>query len=121
MTSVPLGISTALAVAAHEIPQEVGDTAILLASGYTRRRALLLNVVSGLSGLGGALIAYVAVDWLPSLRPYVLAFSSASLMYIAMSDLIPDLHRGQLDKNSGRQVALILAGIITVVLVERLV
>lgn len=121
LTSVPLGVSTALAVAAHEIPQEVGDTAILLASGYSRRKALLLNVVSGLSGIAGALLAYVAVDWLPSLRPYVLAFSSASLMYIAMSDLIPDLHRGQLDKNSVRQVALILAGIITVVVVERLV
>ena len=121
MTSVPLGVSTAVAVAAHEIPQEVGDTAILLASGYSRRRALLLNVVSGISGLAGALLAYVAVDWLPSLRPYVLAFSSASLMYIAMSDLIPDLHRGQLDRSSGRQVALILAGILTVVMVERLV
>jgi zinc and cadmium transporter len=118
LTSVPLGINTAIAVAAHEIPQEVGDTAILLASGYSRRRALVLNVVSGAAGLAGAVIAYVAVGWLPSLRAYVLAFSSASLMYIAMSDLIPDLHRGRLDSNSLRQVVLILAGVMTVVILE---
>jgi zinc and cadmium transporter len=105
--------------AAHEIPQEVGDTAILLASGYSRRRALVLNLVSGVSGLAGALLAYLAVGWVPALRPYVLAFSSASLIYIAMSDLIPDLHRGRLDSSSSRQVALILAGVVTIVVLER--
>ena len=98
MTSVPLGVNTAIAVAAHEIPQEVGDVAILLAAGYSRRRALLLNVVSGASGMLGALVAYAAVSVVPGVRPFVLAFSSASLLYIAMSDLIPDLHRGQLDR-----------------------
>jgi len=120
LTSVPLGINTAIAVAAHEIPQEVGDVAILLASGYSRRRALVLNIASGLSGLAGALLAFATVGLLPSLRPFVLAFSSASLLYIAMSDLIPDLHRGQVDGNAVRQVALISAGVGTVVLFERL-
>lgn len=119
MTSVPLGVNTAIAVAAHEIPQEVGDVAILLASGYSRAGALTLNVVSGGAGLAGALITYFAVGAVPGIRPYVLAFSSASLLYIAMSDLIPDLHRGQLDKNAVRQVTLIAAGIVTVVLFER--
>jgi zinc and cadmium transporter len=121
MTSVPLGVNTAIAVAAHEIPQEVGDVAILLAAGYSRRKALLLNVVSGLSGLVGALLAYGMVAVIPGIRPFVLAFSSASLLYIAMSDLIPDLHRGQLDQNSLRQVLLIAAGVGTIVLFERLV
>ena len=111
MTSVPLGVNTAIAVAAHEIPQEVGDVAILLAAGYSRRKALLLNVVSGASGLVGALLAYGMVAVIPGIRPFVLAFSSASLLYIAMSDLIPDLHRGQLDQNSMRQVLLIAAGV----------
>jgi len=115
LTSVPLGINTAIAVAAHEIPQEVGDFAILLASGYTRRRAMLLNLLSGLSGIAGALLAYVAVEVMPTMKPYVLALSSASLLYIAMSDLIPDLHRGSVDRNSIRQVFLIAAGILTVV------
>jgi zinc and cadmium transporter len=121
LSSVPLGINTAIAVAAHEIPQEVGDVAILLAAGYSRTGALVLNVVSGAAGLAGALVTYAAVGVLPGLRPYVLAFSSASLLYIAMSDLIPDLHRGKLDRNGVRQVALIGAGIATIVLFERLV
>lgn len=118
MTSVPLGVNTAIAVAAHEIPQEVGDVAILLASGYSRRRALLLNILSGGSGLLGALVAFAAVRVVPTIRPFVLAFSSASLLYIAMSDLIPDLHRGQLDRSSIRQVLLIAAGIATIVVLE---
>ncbi len=121
LTSVPLGINTAIAVAAHEIPQEVGDVAILLAAGYSRGRALMLNVVSGASGIVGALVAYSAVEIVPGIRPYVLAFSSASLIYIAMSDLIPDLHRGQVDSSALRQVVLIAAGIGTIVLFERLV
>jgi zinc and cadmium transporter len=120
LSSVPLGINTAIAVAAHEIPQEVGDVAILLASGYSRTRALLLNIVSGASGIVGALLAYGAVSVVPSIRPYILAFSSASLLYIAMSDLIPDLHRGEIDANGVRQVLLMSAGIGTIVLFEKL-
>ena len=121
MTSVPLGVSTAIAVAAHEIPQEVGDVAILLAAGYSRGRALLLNVVSGGASLAGALVAFGAVELLPGMRPYVLAMSAASLLYIAMSDLIPDLHRGDIDSNAVRQVVLIALGIATIVIVERLI
>jgi zinc and cadmium transporter len=120
LSSVPLGINTALAVAAHEIPQEVGDVAILLSAGYSRARALLLNVASGASGILGALVAYGAVEVIPGVRPYVLAFSAASLLYIAMSDLIPDLHRGEIDANALRQVVLIAAGIATVVGFEKL-
>ena len=121
MTSVPLGVNTAIAVAAHEIPQEVGDVAILLASGYSRGRALLLNLVTGASGIVGALVAFLAVEVIPGVRPFILAISSASLLYIAMSDLIPDLHRGDIDANAARQVLLIAAGIGTIVLFEWLV
>ena len=121
LSSVPLGINTAIAVAAHEIPQEVGDVAILLASGYSRGRALLLNVVSGGASIGGALVAFSAVQVIPSIRPYVLAMSAASLLYIAMSDLIPNLHKGEIDANGLRQVLLIAAGIGTIVVVERMV
>lgn len=118
VASVPLGISTAVAVAAHEIPQEVGDIAILLASGYSRTRALVLNLASGAAGLVGALVAYSTIAFVPTVSPYVLAFSAASLMYIAMSDLIPDLHRGQIDKNAFRQVLLIASGVGTIVVCE---
>ena len=121
LTSVPLGINTAIAVAAHEIPQEVGDVAVLLAAGYSRGRALTLNVVTGAAGLLGSLLAFAAVEVVPGVRPYVLAVSSASLLYIAMSDLIPDLHRGEIDANGLRQVVLIAAGILTVMLFERMI
>jgi zinc and cadmium transporter len=121
LTSVPLGINTAIAVAAHEIPQEVGDVAVLLAAGYTRGRALLLNIVTGVSGILGAIVAFTAVEVVPGIRPYVLAISSASLLYIAMSDLIPDLHRGTIDAGAMRQVLLIAAGIGTIVIFEQVI
>jgi zinc and cadmium transporter len=119
LTSVPLGINTAIAVAAHEIPQEVGDVAVLLAAGYSRSQALLLNIVTGVSGILGAIVAFTAVEVVPGIRPYVLAISSASLLYIAMSDLIPDLHRGTIDASALRQVILIAAGIGTIVVFEQ--
>ena len=121
LTSIPLGINTAIAVAAHEIPQEVGDVAVLLAAGYSRGRALLLNIVTGVSGILGAIVAFTAVEIVPGIRPYVLAVSSASLLYIAMSDLIPDLHRGTIDASAVRQVVLIAAGIGTIVFFERVI
>jgi zinc and cadmium transporter len=114
-TSVPLGVSTALAVATHEIPQEVGDLAILLHAGYTRRKALLLNLVSGGSALLGAVLAVLALDWVPQLSQYILSVAAASFLYIAMADLIPDLHRGRIDATTFRQLGLAIAGIGTVV------
>jgi zinc and cadmium transporter len=111
LTSVPLGISTALAVAAHEIPQEVGDFAILLHAGYSRRRALLLNVLSAAASGLGAIAACISFDLLPRLLPYFLALAAASFLYVAMADLIPGLHRGRTDAGSMRQILLIGAGI----------
>jgi zinc and cadmium transporter len=111
MTSVPLGVSTALAIAAHEIPQEVGDFAILLHAGYSRRRALLLNVMSGLASAAGAVGALLALNQVPVILPYCLAFAAASFLYVAMADLIPGLHRGRTDAHSMRQIVLIAAGV----------
>jgi zinc and cadmium transporter len=116
MTSVPLGISTAIAVAAHEIPQELGDFAILLHAGYSKGRALLLNVLSGLSSAVGAVTAFLAFDYVPTLRPYCLALAAASFLYVAMADLIPGLHRGRTDATSMRQILLIGAGIGTMMI-----
>jgi zinc and cadmium transporter len=111
LTSVPLGISTAFAVAAHEIPQEVGDVAVLLHAGYSRRRALLLNGLSAAASALGALAACVSFDLVPRLLPYFLALAAASFLYVAMADLIPGLHRGRTDAGSMRQILLIGAGI----------
>lgn len=116
MTSVPLGISTAVAAAAHEIPQEVGDFAILLHAGYSRGRALFLNVLSSLASAAGAIAAIVAFDLVPRLLPYFLALAAASFLYVAMADLIPGLHRGRTDASSMRQIVLIAAGVATMLL-----
>jgi zinc and cadmium transporter len=113
ITSVPLGISTAVAVAAHEIPQEVGDFAILLHAGYSRRSALLLNLLSVAASAVGAIAAFVAFDFLPSLLPYFLVLAASSFLYVAMADLIPGLHRGRTDASSMRQIVLIAAGVAT--------
>ena len=117
MTSLPLGISTAVAVTAHEIPQEVGDFAILLHAGYSRGKALMLNVASALASIVGALAAFFAFDRIPALLPYFLALSAASFLYVAMADLIPGLHRGRTDASSLRQIVLIGAGVATMLFV----
>ncbi len=115
VTSLPLGITTALAVATHEIPQEVGDIAILLRAGYSRSRAFTLNVLSGIGGILGATAMLLASRSVPDLLPYVLAFAAGSFLYIAMADLIPDLHRGGLEGGPIRQLVLIGLGILTIV------
>ena len=115
LTSIPLGITTALAVATHEIPQEVGDVAILLRAGFSRWRAFTLNLLSGLGGVLGAVCMLAASHTLPNVLPYVLAFAAGSFLYVAMSDLIPDLHRGGLEGGPIRQLLLIGAGILTIV------
>ena len=117
MTSLPLGITTAVAVTAHEIPQEVGDFAILLHAGYSRGKALMLNVLSALANVAGAMAAFFAFDRLPALLPYFLALSAASFLYVAMADLIPGLHRGRTDASSLRQILLIAAGVLTMLIV----
>jgi len=114
LTSIPLGLTTALAVAAHEIPQEVGDVAILLRAGYSRLRAFTLNVLAGAGGILGAAAMVLAGQIVPQVLPYVLAFAAGNFLYVAMSDLIPDLHRGGV--GGTRQVLLIAAGVITIAL-----
>jgi zinc and cadmium transporter len=117
LTSVPLGISTAAAVAAHEVPQEIGDFAVLLHAGYSRGKALALNILSGMASVAGAVVSVLLVDVLPGMLPYLLAVAAASFLYVAMSDLIPDLHnRGPSGTIAVRQVVLIGAGMATVLL-----
>ena len=116
LTSVPLGVTTALAVAAHEIPQEVGDVAILLRAGYSRSRAFTLNLLSAAGGILGAMAMLAASKAVPNALPYVLSFAAGSFLYVAMSDLIPDLHRGGLQGGPAKQLLLIGAGVLTIVL-----
>ncbi|HEX9771821.1 MAG TPA: ZIP family metal transporter [Steroidobacteraceae bacterium] len=119
MTDAKLGIVTALAVFAHEIPQEIGDLAILLHGGYSRRRALVLNLLTSLSSVLGAVLAYFALSAALPLLPYALAFAAASFLYVAVADLIPGLHR-RVDIRAGvEQLAFILAGVAVVFLTHQ--
>lgn len=114
LVSLPLGATTALAVAAHEIPQEVGDFAILLAAGRSRAQAVTLNLVSAAAGMAGAASMLLFGSATPAAVPYVLSFAAGNFLYVAMADLIPNLHRGTLDRNPTRQVILIALGIVTI-------
>jgi zinc and cadmium transporter len=116
LSSVALAVSTAIAVLAHEIPHELGDFAILLNAGFSRRRALLFNAAAEACGVAGAIVAYTALDALPRGAPYFLAFAVSSFLYVAMADLIPDLHRAPVDAGAVRQVVLVTAGVATVLL-----
>jgi zinc and cadmium transporter len=91
----------------------VGDFAILLHAGYSRGRALMLNVLSATASGLGAVTAFFAFDVVPHMLPYFLVLASASFLYVAMADLIPGLHRGRTDAGSLRQVLLIVVGVAT--------
>ena len=116
LTSPALGVATALAVIAHEIPQELGDFAILLASGLSKGRAFLYNLVSSLATLPGVLAGWFWLDQMRQAIPYVLAVSAASFIYIAIADLVPSLHRRTGARAVATQTVLILAGIGTIAL-----
>ncbi|ORU89853.1 MAG: ZIP zinc transporter [Cycloclasticus sp. symbiont of Poecilosclerida sp. M] len=111
LTDVHLGIVTALAVTTHEIPQEVGDFAILLQSGFSRKKAFFYNIISSFATLAGGLLAYFWLEDFQSVLPYVLAFAAASFIYIAVADLIPTLHKRVSPMAAVEQIFLMLCGI----------
>ncbi len=111
LADVKIGIVTALAIIAHEIPQEIGDFLVLLHSGFPRRKALALNALSGLAAVLGAVIAYFALSAVSGWIPEILAFAAASMIYIAVADLIPGLHRRSALSESFVQVVFIALGI----------
>lgn len=118
LTDAQLGIVTSLAVAAHEIPQEVGDFAILLHSGYTRGKALLFNVLASLTTVVGGVLAYFSLGDLHHILPYFLTLAASSFIYIAVADLIPSLHRKTDIKTSLHQIGFILAGVVLILVMQ---
>jgi zinc and cadmium transporter len=111
LTDLHLGIVTAVAVAAHEIPQEVGDFAVLLHSGFSRGKALFYNVLSSLTTVIGGVLAYFSLGLAQAALPYVLAVAASSFIYIAVADLIPGLHKRLEPLVTLQQVVLIVAGV----------
>jgi len=120
ITHTELGIVTALAIIAHEIPQEVGDFVILLHSGYSKLRAFQLNLISSFATVVGGLLGYFVLQPLQSWVPSLLALAAASMIYVAVADLIPGLHKRTQLRDTLQQVALIALGIGTVALTNRL-
>lgn len=114
MTDVHLGVVTAIAVCAHEVPQEVGDLAILLNGGMGRLRALTLNLLTSVTSVVGGVAAYFAMAQVQEVLPYAIAIAASSFLYIAVADLIPGLHR-KVDPGSGLwQLAYIVLGAVVI-------
>lgn len=120
LANVELGVVTALAIIAHEVPQEVGDFLILLHSGYTKAQALLLNMLSGAAMIAGGVLAYFALQTMQQWIPSLIGLAVASMLYVSVADLIPGLHRRPEIQATVQQVILIALGVATIWLVGEL-
>jgi zinc and cadmium transporter len=120
LIDINLGIMTGFAVLAHEVPSEVGNFAILLHGGMTRARALAWNLITALGAVIGGVVGYFALSAVQPALPYALGVSAASLLYVAVADLIPGLHRKVDIRSSLLQVVLIALGVILVAALENL-
>ncbi len=114
MVDIRLGLVTALAIIAHEIPQEVGDFLILLHSGYSKKKALLFNMLSSLATMVGGLLAYFFLQTMQASIPYILALAVSSMLYVAVADLIPGLHKRTEMKDTLQQIGLIILGVMSI-------
>ena len=114
LTDVHLGVVTSIAVIAHEIPQELGDFAILLHSGFSRGKALVYNMLTSLTTVIGGVVAYFSLSLANAVVPYVLAIAASSFIYIAVADLIPGLHKRPEFSDTVQQIVLIAFGVIVI-------
>lgn len=120
LVDVPTGIVTSLAVAAHEIPQEIGDFGILLSRGFSTRKVIVINVMSGLAMVGAAVLTYVlgaSNEWPLG---YALALAAGFFIYIAASDIIPEIHENP-RRLANVQAALLLTGVLVIIIVGTLI
>jgi zinc and cadmium transporter len=115
-----LGVATTLAIVAHAVPQQVGDFAVLIHSGFTPRRAFTFNVSAGFATVAGALAGYYALADMQQMLPTVLAIAAASLLYVAVADLIPSLHRRSEPVETAKQMLAIGLGIAVIAVMHAL-
>ena len=113
LTDVKLGWVTAVAITAHEIPQEISDFMVLLDAGLSKKRALFLNAISGASMTLGGLIGWVGLSDARAAIPYILTLAAASFIYIAVADLVPELHRERKPRDMYLQFSLMALGVLT--------
>lgn len=112
IAGLPVGIATTIAVILHEIPQEVGDFAVLIHGGVKRTKALLLNFFTALTAVGGLIIAFLLQNIVEDMNAFLLSFAAGSFIYIAGSDLIPELHKEDSIKKGLIQLSIFIAGIL---------
>lgn len=113
LINIPLGIATTIAVAAHEIPQEMADFGILISKGMKRKKALLINILSGLAAVATAVLTYSLGGTIEAAVPVLLAIVAGYFIYIAASDIIPDIHE-RAHKQANLQAALLIIGIVAI-------
>ncbi len=116
MVSPELGLTTSLAIILHEIPQEVGDTIVLINAGFTRRKALFYNALSGLAAVVGGVLGYFVLGTWQAIFPYLLVVAASSFIYVAVADLIPQMQRRMPWREMLQQVLWIGAGLGLIVL-----
>ena len=118
LVSVPVGIATAIAMVLHEIPQELGDFAVLIHSGFTKSRALIFNLLSALVAVIGGLVAYFSLQSIQQVVPYIIAVGAGGFIYIALVDLFAELKTGKYLLARFGQVAVLILGIVAMLLVK---
>jgi zinc and cadmium transporter len=121
IVDINLGLITALAIIVHEIPQEISNFSILINSGYSLSRTLLMNIVTGCAMILGAILAYFVLNDLEFLIPIILAFAASSMIYVAISDLIPSLHKKVEIKQTFQQTFSIFLGVLIIYFLHSLI
>ncbi|VVC03566.1 Zinc transporter ZupT [Candidatus Burarchaeum australiense] len=114
LSNTGVGITTTLAIIAHEIPQEVGDFSLLIYGGFTKQKALLFNFLSGLTAIAGALLTFYLSSFVPGLTAFLIPFAAGNFIYMACADLVPELHKEVEPRKSALQLAAFLLGIIVI-------
>lgn len=114
LISIPLGIVTSLAVAVHEIPQEIGDFGLMISKRVSRKRVLLINFASALAAVVGAVLTYIAKDAIGGLLPVILSLTSGFFIYIAVANLIPEIHHNENKKVAFWEATCLIAGAVVV-------
>ncbi len=115
MVSPEAGIATTIAIVLHELPQEVGDFGLLIHAGYSRMRALFINFLSALTAFAGLALAFVLGDINETLVPLIAAFTAGTFIYIAMSDIVPELQKTKRVRNSVIQILALLVGVLAMI------
>ena len=119
LADAKLGFATALAIVAHEIPQEVGDYIVLLNAGFSRSRAMVYNMISGMSAVVGGVLGYVLIEPWQAYLPYMMVVAASSFVYVAVADLIPQLQRRLNWRDTALQIFWLAVGLVMIATIVR--